>query len=77
MKRLLEDKDPNGKDIEFMAEDEGNRVHTDWVVPNLKNKKPGTLKLYLTSLQPFLEYDTKKGKRPYLPQLYADVKGVL
>lgn len=60
-----------------MAEEEGNKVWLDWVVPDLKTKKPGTLKSYLTSLQLFLEYVSKKGKRLYLPELDPDVKRVL
>ena len=63
VKRLKEETNPSRDDITFMAEDEGNTVWLDWVVPNLKKKKPGTLKSYLTSLKLFLEYVSKKGKR--------------
>lgn len=62
MKTLLDETDPKGDDIVFLAEEEGNRVWVDWVVPNLRKKAAGTLKSYLTSLQMFLEYATKKGK---------------
>ena len=67
VKKLIEETDPKGDDILFLVEDEGNRVWVDWVVPNIKKKKPGTLKSYLTSFEIFLEYVSKKGKRPHLP----------
>ena len=77
MKRLLEETDPHGNDIVFLTEEEGNRIWVDWVIPNLTKKKPGTLKSYLTSFKIFLEYISKKGKRPYLPQLDVEVKNEL
>ena len=77
MKRLIEETDPKGDDIKFLVEDEGNRVWVDWVVPNLQNKKPGTLKSYLTSFEVFLEFVSKKGKRPHLPVLDMEVKNEL
>ena len=43
----------------------------------MKTKKPGTLTSYLTSLELFQEYVSKKGKWPYLPELDANVKNVL
>ena len=46
-------------------------------MPNLNKKKPGTLKSYLTSFEIFLEFVSKKGKRPHLPVLDIDVKNVL
>ena len=77
VKTILEETDPKGDDIVFLAEEEGNRVWVDWVVPNLKKKGAGTLKSYLTSLQMFLEYATKKGKRPHLPSLSDDDRNTL
>ena len=69
VKRLLEESDPNGEDIVFLAEEEGSRLWLDWVIPNLKKRKPGTLKLYLMSFELFLAFVTKKASRPHLPQL--------
>ena len=77
VRRLLEETDPHGNDIVFLAEEEGNRAWVDWVIPNLKKKKPGTLKSYLTSFEIFLEYVAKKGKRSYLPPLDDDVRNQL
>ncbi len=76
-KRILEETDPGGDDITFIADDEGSKIWIDWVVPNLKTKKPGTVKSYLTSLEIFLTYVTRKGKRNYLPTLDPDVKNEL
>jgi len=77
VRKLLEECDPAGDDITFLAEDEGNKVWIDWVVPNLKEKKPGTLKSYMTSLEMFLEYISKKGSRPHLPVLDVNLKNEL
>ena len=77
VKRLIEETDPKGNDILFIVEDESNRVWVDWVIPNLKKKKAGTLKSYLTSFEMFLEYVSMKGKRPHLPVLDIDVKNKL
>ena len=60
-----------------MVDEEGNRVWIDWVIPNLQNKKPGTLKSYLTSFEIFLDYVLMKGARPHLPELDAEVKNQL
>ena len=77
VRKLLEECDPHGNDITFLADDEGNKVWVDWVVPNLKKKKPGTLKSYMTSLEMFLAYVSKKGTRPHLPDLDVNVKNEL
>ena len=77
VKRLLEESDPRGNDIDFIADDEGNRVWIDWVIPNLRKRKPGTVKSYLTSFELFLNYVSKKGTRPYLPYLDPEVKNEL
>lgn len=47
------------------------------MIPNLRKKRPGTVKSYLTSFEIFLNFLSKKGKRPYLPVLDPDVKNVL
>lgn len=60
VKHIMET-DPRGHDITFMAEEEGSRIWLDWVVPNLKSKKPGRLKSNLTSLEICLTFVTKKG----------------
>ena len=77
VKKLIEETDPRGDDIAFLAEEEGNRVWIDWVITNLLTKKPGTLKSYLTSFELFLEYVITKGKRPHLPVLDCEVKNQL
>ena len=77
VKKLIEETDPKGDDILFIVEDEGNRVWVDWVIPNLKKKKAGTLKSYLTSFEMFLEYVSKKGKRPHLPVIDMEIKNKL
>ena len=77
VKTILEDIDPSGDNILILAEEEGNHVWVDWVIPNLKKKAAGTIKSYLTSLQKFLEYVTKKGKRPHLPVLDDDTRNML
>ena len=75
--KLLEECNLQGNDITFLADDEGNKVWVDWVVPTLKKKNPGTLKSYITSLGMFLAYVSKKGTRPYLPDLDVNVKNEL
>lgn len=77
MKKLIEETDPKGEDILFLVQEEGNRVWVDWVVPNLKKKKPGMLKSYLTRFEIFLEFVSKKGKRPHLPVIDMDIKNQL
>ena len=77
VKRILEETDPHGSDIVFLTEEEGNRVWVDWIIPQLKKRKPGTLKSYLTSFELFLEFVSKKGKRPNLPELDVEVKNQL
>ena len=77
VRRIIEQTDPNGDDISFMADDEGSRIWIDWVVPKMKTLKPGTVKSYLTSLEIFINYVTKKGKHPHLPPLDPDVKDQL
>ena len=54
VKRLLEESDPHGDDIAFLADEEGNKIWVDWVIPNLTKRKPGTLKSYLMSFKLFL-----------------------
>ena len=77
VKTILHDIDPSGDDIAVLAEEEGNLVWVEWVIPNLKKKAAGTLKPYLTSLQKFLEYVTKKGARPHLPDIDEETKNML
>lgn len=77
VKKLIEETDPKGEDILFLVQEEGNRVWVDWVVPNLKKQKPGTLKSYLTRFEIFLEFVSKKGKRPHLPVIDMDIKNQL
>ena len=77
VKKLLEEADPREDDIVFLAEEEGNIAWVDWVIPNLTKRKPGTLKSYLTSFEIFLDFVTKKGKRPHLPPLDVDVSNQL
>lgn len=77
VRTILRDIDPSGEDILVLAEEEGNKVWLDWVMPNLKNKAAGTLKSYLTSLQKFLEFVTKKGPRPHLPNIDTATKDLL
>lgn len=78
VKTILEEIDPKGDDILVLAQEEGNRVWLEWVIPNLKKKKKGgTLESYLTSLQKFLKCATKKGKHPHLPVIDADIKDML
>ena len=77
VKKLIEETDPRGDDIAFLAEEEGNRAWIDWVIPNIQKKKPGTLKSYLTSFEIFLDYVLMKGTRSHLPELDPEVKNQL
>lgn len=74
VKKLIEETDPHGDNILFLVEEEGNQV---WVIPNLKKKKAGTLKSYLTSFEIFLDYVSKKGKRRHLPVIDMEGKNQL
>lgn len=71
---MIEETDPHGDNILFLVEEEGDQV---WVIPNLKKKKAGTLKSYLTSSEIFLDYVSKKGKRPHLPVIDMEGKNQL
>ncbi|PFX17367.1 hypothetical protein AWC38_SpisGene18303 [Stylophora pistillata] len=77
VKTLLNEVDPSGVDIQVLDEEEGSRVWLDWVKPNLSVRAAGTLKSYLNSLQKFLEFVTKKGKRDNLPVISEETKNVL
>ena len=61
----------------MLCEEEGSRIWLDWVVPNLIVRAAGTLKSFLTSLQKFLEFLTKKGEQPHLPSLKPEDKETL
>ena len=77
VRTILEEIEPKGDDITIIADEEGNKVWLDWVVPNLTEKAGCTLKSYLGSLQKFLEYFTKKGTRSHLPKIDPVTKDTL
>lgn len=74
VRRLLEDLQPNGTDIDMLSEDEGNIVWTEWVDPKMDYLRAGTIKSYLGSYEMFLRFVTKERVRSgVVPELDDDV----
>ncbi|CAH3020108.1 unnamed protein product, partial [Porites evermanni] len=59
VRTILEDIDPEGKDIEILSEDEGYIVWTEWVDRKLENKRSGTVRSHLGSYNHFLKFVTR------------------
>ena len=51
---ILEDVDPQGKDISVLALEEGQHIWREWVVKTMEKKAAGTVNSYLGSYQKFL-----------------------
>ena len=77
VKGLLEELEPSGVDVQVLCQEDGGRVWSEWVVPNLTRKAAGTLKSYLNSLQMFLDFLVNKGKKPGLPALSSEERNTL
>ena len=62
VKTILYHLDPDGNDINCIADEAGASVWHNWVRPRLENKSkaPGTIISYLTSLEKFLTFATMK-----------------
>ncbi len=56
IKKMLEDLQPGGTDIDVLSEDEGQIVWTDWVDLKLMTLKSGTINGYLGTYQSFLTF---------------------
>ena len=63
VRTILEDIDPEGKDIEILSEDEGYIVWTEWVDRKLESKRSGTVCSHLGSYNHFLKFVTKQRVR--------------
>ena len=78
VRRILEDLDPNGLDINIMLQEEGYVVWTNWVDPNMGELSDGTIRSYLGTYEMFLGYVTMDRDRAgQVPDLPADVKVIL
>ena len=77
VKAILNQVDPSGGDVQVLCKEEGSRIWLDWVVPNLRIKAAETLKSYLTSLQKFMEFLTKRGEWPHLPAIRPEDRETL
>ena len=77
IKMLLEALVPDEDDLECLGSDNGDAARVRWVHPHLqaKSKAPGTLTLYLTSLQMFLAYLNRWKYDPKnMPPLFPSLK---
>ena len=74
MRRILEDLQPRGPDIDILSEDEGYIIWTHWIDPNTENLRSGTIRLYLGSYQAFLDFVTMERMwKGMVPEVEADV----
>ena len=58
VRKLLEDLDPRGSDINILSEDEGYIVWTHWVDPKMEELSSGTIRSYMGTYEMFLNYVT-------------------
>ena len=71
VRRILEDLDSGGGDINILSEDEGYIIWTDWADPKMEELSGGIIGSYLGTYQMFLNYVTmervRSGQVPDLP----------
>ena len=78
VRRILEDLDSGGGDINILSEDEGYIVWTDWADPKMEELSSGTIRSYLGTYQMFLSYVTMERVRSgQVPDLPSDVLLIL
>ena len=76
MRRILEDLQPRGPDIDILSEDEGYIIWTHWIDPNTENLRSGTIRSYLGSYQAFLDFVTMERMwKGMVPEVMKRVKG--
>lgn len=65
VRRILEDIDPGGKDIQALVGDDGRAVWNAWIAPRLQDDSvaTGTLFSYLGSLNKFLKFVVRRFRR--------------
>ena len=74
VRKILEDLEPNGTNIDVLSGDEGNIVWTDWVDPKMESLRAGTIRSYLGSYEMFLDFVTQERVRAgVVPELDTDV----
>ena len=74
VRKILEDLEPNGTNIDVLSGDEGNVVWTDWVDPKMESLRAGTIRSYLGSYEMFLDFVTQERVRAgIVPELDTDV----
>ena len=77
IKRMLEDLQPRGEDIDVLSNDEGQIVWTDWVDVKLMTLKSGTIHGYLGTYQNFLAFVVEDRVRASeFPPLHDDVRRI-
>lgn len=75
MRTLLEDLEPNGKDLDILSLDEGQIVWTDWVDVKLLTLKSGTINGYLGTYEKFLQFVVEDRVRASeFPPVHDDVR---
>ena len=78
VRKILEDLEPNGTNINVLSGDEGNIVWTDWVDPKMESLRAGTIRSYLGSYEMFLDFVTRERVRAgVVPELDTDVAKIL
>ena len=78
VRKVLEDLDPRGSNINILSEDEGYIVWTDWVDPKMEELSSGTIRSYMGTYEMFLNYVTMERVRPgQVPDLPQDVMLIL
>ena len=74
VRKIVEDLEPNGTNIDVLSGDEGNIVWTDWVDPKMESLRAGTIRSYLGSYEMFLDFVTQERVRAgVVPELDTDV----
>lgn len=68
VRRILEDLQPRGSDIDILSEDEDYIVWTHWVDPNTENLGSGTIRSYLGSYQAFPDLSPWNGCGRHRPR---------
>ena len=74
VRRILEDLQPRGSDIDILSEDEDYIVWTHWVDPNMETLRSGTIRSYLGSYQSFLDFVAmEQVRKGIFPEVEADI----
>ena len=71
---MLEDLEPQGRDLDILSKDEGYIVWTDWADPKMDVYSSGTIRSYLGTFELFLHFVTMERVRSGLvPAVHNDI----